>query len=165
MPNASKIDIWFEDFTVGQSQTTGAYLITREEVIAFASEFDFQPMHLDEDAALESMVGEFMASGWHTASIMMRLLYDGLISRSSCQGSPSMDVMNWKAPVRVGDVLNLNWTVTAKRRLKSRPESGMVHFDLLVADANGEIKLSGTQPVMFGLRDPASALPEDAGNG
>ena len=84
--DAKTARICYEDFKVGEVSTFGPRLVTREEIISFASEFDPQPMHLDEEAAKKSLLKGLSASGWHTCAMMMRMLYDGFISQSSSLG-------------------------------------------------------------------------------
>ena len=74
--------IYFDDFAVGQIIKLGSYTVTKEEIIEFALKFDPQPFHIDEVAAAKTIYGGLIASGWHTGSIFMRLLYDGLLSNS-----------------------------------------------------------------------------------
>ena len=81
--------IYFEDIVPGSITTCGPRTITREEIIAFASEFDPQPMHLDEEAAKKTMLGGLSASGWHTCAIMMRLIYDGFAVNAASMGAPA----------------------------------------------------------------------------
>ena len=80
--------------------------MTREEVLAFARQFDPQPFHIDEEAARRSIYGGIIASGWHTAAIA-----HGSSSRASCRpasmGSPGLDELRWLKPVRPGDALTL----------------------------------------------------------
>src|ERR1700692_611159 len=78
----------FEDYPLGHFGTFGPRHVTREEILAFAAEFDPQPMHLDEEAAKRSMLKGLSASGWHLCSIMMRMMFDGYIGRTASLGSP-----------------------------------------------------------------------------
>ena len=112
--------IYFEDFVPGTTETYGPRTVTREEIIAFATEFDPQLMHVDEEAAKKTMLGGLSASGWHTCAIMMRLLCDGLVSRSSSMGAPGVDEVKWLKPVRPGDALSARVTILGKREPKSR---------------------------------------------
>ena len=80
--------IYYEDFVVGEVRTCGPRVVTREEIIAFASEFDPQPMHLDEEAAKKTMLGGLSASGWHVCALMMRMIADALVLNSSSMGAP-----------------------------------------------------------------------------
>src|SRR6266849_5146837 len=92
-PPSSKsvIMLTFEDFPPGHFGTYGPRRVTREEILAFAAEFDPQPMHLDEEAASRSMLQGLSASGWHLCSLMMRMLCDGYIGRTASLGSPGVN--------------------------------------------------------------------------
>src|ERR1700746_3370131 len=87
----------FEDFPVGRFGTFGPRHVSREEIVAFAAEFDPQPMHLDEAAAATTMLGGLAASGWHLCSLMMRMMFDGFISRTASMGSPGVTEVRWLA--------------------------------------------------------------------
>ena len=71
------INRYLEDFAVGQVFKTGRKRVDKDEIFAFAREFDPQPFHLDENAAQQSPFAGLAASGWHTAAMTMRLLVDG----------------------------------------------------------------------------------------
>lgn len=149
--------IHFEDFVVGSVKTLPSRVVTREEIIAFASEFDPQPMHLDEDAAKRSMLGGLSASGWHTCAIMMRILCDNLILNSTSMGAPCVDEVKWLKPVRPGDALSLNVFVLGKSEPKSRPEMGFVQFRCEMLNQRGEVVLESTYPGMFGKKNKVAA--------
>ena len=85
----------FEDFPPGHFGTFGPRCVTREEILAFAAEFDPQPMHLDEAAAERSMLKGLSASGWHLCAIMMRMMFDGFIGRTASLGSPGVNEVRW----------------------------------------------------------------------
>ena len=70
----------WEDFKLGTVALYGPRLVTREEIVAFAAEFDPQPMHLDECAAAATLLGGLAASGWHSCCILMRMVADGFIN-------------------------------------------------------------------------------------
>ena len=111
----------YEDFVEGASLPLGTKVVTAEEIIEFASEFDAQPMHLDEAAGKASILGGLSASGWHTCAMFMRLLCDGFLLDSTSQGSPGIDYAKWKKPVLAGDTLTGKSTVLSTRISKSRP--------------------------------------------
>ena len=116
----------FEDFPVGRLGTFGPRHVSREEIVAFAAEFDPQPMHLDEAAAEKTMLGGLAASGWHLCSLMMRMMYDGVIGRTASMGSPGVSEVRWLAPLRPGDELMLEIEVEEARASRSRPDMGIV---------------------------------------
>ena len=98
----------FEDFKPGHFGTFGPRHVTREEILAFAAEFDPQPMHLDEEAAKALDAEGPSGSGWHLCSIMMRMMFDGFIGRTASLGSPGVNELRWLAPLRPGDDLTLD---------------------------------------------------------
>jgi acyl dehydratase len=149
--------IYFEDFVPGAVTTYGPRMVTREEIIAFASEFDPQPMHLDEEAAKKTMLGGLSASGWHSCAIMMRLLYDGFLVDAASMGAPGIDEMKWLKPVRPGDSLSVRLTVLDKREPKTRPEMGFVQFRCEVLNQQGEVVLEAVYPGMFAKRKREAA--------
>ena len=95
----------YEDFVEGASIDLGTKLVTAAEIIEFASEFDPQPMHLDEAAGKASILGGLAASGWHTCAMFMRMLCDAFLLDSTSQGAPGIDQVKWKRPVLAGDTL------------------------------------------------------------
>ena len=147
------VEFYFEDFTPGRSFPLAQKHVSAEEVIEFASEFDPQPMHLSEEAGKASILGGLSASGWHTASMFMRMMFDGWLSRSSSEGSPGIEFMEWKKPVLAGDTLSGRSTVVESRVLRSRPSIGLVKFLHEVENQRGEIVMRGENPIMMRLRN------------
>ena len=76
----------WEDFKPGAVAIYGPRLVTREEIVAFAAEFDPQPMHLDEAAASATLLGGLGASGWHTCCLLMRIIADGFVLEFELDG-------------------------------------------------------------------------------
>jgi len=143
----------FEDLEVGRDYPLGSYAVTREEIIAFAADFDPQPFHLDEAAAADSMFGGLAASGWHTAAMAMRLMYDGVIAGSTAAGGLGVDRLDWRRPVRPGDTLIGRLRVVDKRLSQSRPGFGIVRAEVVVENGDGETVLTMVAPALFGLRE------------
>ena len=147
----------FEDFSPGRFGTFGPRHVTREEIIAFASEFDPQPMHLDEEAARKSMLKGLSGSGWHLCSIMMRMMCDGFIGRTASLGSPGVNEVRWLAPLRPGDDLMLEVDVKEARLSRSRPETGIVMLKCTVRNAAGQALCEMVSPIIVGRRARAAA--------
>ncbi len=147
----------FEDFKPGRFGTFGPRHVSREEILAFAAEFDPQPMHLDEEAAKKSMLRGLSGSGWHLGSLMMRMLFDGFIGRTASLGAPGVNEMRWVAPLRPGDDLTLDVDVIEARVSKSRPGTGIVTFKSTISNARGEMLCEMEAPIMISRRDAASA--------
>lgn len=146
----------FEDFVPGEIVTFGAYEVTKEEIIAFASQFDPQPFHLDEAAGKASMLGGLAASGWHSCSIMMRMMFDGFMNGSTSLGSPGIDEVRWLKPVFPGDVLSVRREVLEARPSASKPDRGIVRFRFELMNQKGEVVMEQTNPILFGRRHPGA---------
>ena len=145
---------FWEDFPVGQVREFGATAVTREATIAFASQFDPQPFHLDEEAARASLFGALSASGWHTCAMAMRMMCDDYLLESSSLGSPGLDQVRWLKPVFPGDTLSVRLTVLEARPMGSRPHVGLVQSQWEVMNQDRVVVLSMTGWGMFGRREP-----------
>jgi acyl dehydratase len=147
----------YEDFVEGSVQDFGPRSITREEIIAYAKEFDSQPMHLDEEAAKNSLLGGLAASGWHTCCFMFRMMYDHFIMDSSSLGSPGIEDTKWLKPVRPDTPYTLRLHILDKRVSKSRPEMGLVRMRTELLDEKGVAQVDQTSTLLLGLRNPQVA--------
>ncbi len=145
---------------VGEVRELGSITPTREDIIAFATQFDPQPFHLDEEAAKASVFGGLCASGWHTCSMAMRLMVDNFLVDSSSLGSPGLENIQWHKPVFPGDTLRLQVRITDTRPMRSRPHVGMVRIVWDMSRQGDEKVLSMVGWAMFGRRHSAS--PEAA---
>jgi acyl dehydratase len=132
----------FEDFRPGHFATLGPRHVTREEILAFAAEFDPQPMHLDDEAAKQSMAGGLSGSGWHMCALAMRMQVDGIISRADSLGGLGVDEVKWLAPLRPGDDLTLKVHVDEARLSRSRPDCGIVKMRGELFNAAGTMLMS-----------------------
>ena len=150
----------FEHFPPGHFGTFGPRRVTREEMLAFAAEYDPQPMHLDEEAARRSMLGGLSGSGWHLCSIMMRMMCDGYIGRTASLGSPGVSELRWLAPLRPGDDLTLDIEVAEARVSRSRPATGIVTFKAVVSNAAGQALCEMVSPIIVERR---AGVAEQAG--
>lgn len=138
---------FFEDFTPGWSYESPARSLSREEIVAFAREWDPQRYHTDDEAARASPYGGLIASGWQTGCVAMRLMCDGYLNDSSCVGSPGIEAIRFLKPVRPGDALRFRAQVLEARASTSRPDRGIVRWRWDVLDQRDEPVLSmlGTQ--------------------
>ena len=144
--------IYFEDFKVGQVIELGSCTVSKDEIIAFARKFDPQPFHIDEAAAERSIYGGLIASGMHTCSIFMRLLYDGLLSRAASMGSPGQDELRWIKPVRPGDTLSARGLVEELIPSRSKPDRGLIRTTYEVFNQDGDKVMTLRGIGMFGKR-------------
>ena len=143
---------YFEDFQVGEVQETGSYQVSREEILAFARQFDPQPFHLDDDAARASIFGGLIASGWHTASICHRLIVQDLLGKAASLGSPGVDELRWLRPVRPGDTLTARVEVLSLAPSRSKPDRGTIKFRFEVRNQHGEQVMTEVANALFGRR-------------
>ncbi|NBR31425.1 MAG: MaoC family dehydratase [Sphingomonadaceae bacterium] len=124
---------YLEDIQVGDKSSYGNYQVTREEVLEFASKYDPQPFHLDDEAAAKTHFGRISASGWHTAAMTMAMLVENLKKhRQAGLGSPGLDELRWLKPVYPGDTLRVESEITEVRPSRSRPEMGSIHSTITV---------------------------------
>src|SRR5690349_25007460 len=150
---------YFEDLEVGRKQAFGRYDVTRAEVIEFATKYDPQPFHLDDDAAAKTHFGRLSASGWHTCAMTMSMLVANLKeNRQAGLGSPGMDNLRWLKPVFPGDTLRCETTILEKRRSKSRPEMGLFKSHLKVFNQHDEPVMEMTSNGLIEVRDPSAPI-------
>ncbi|WP_119681042.1 MaoC family dehydratase [Indioceanicola profundi] len=133
---------YLEDMTAGETIEVGSYTVSEEEILDFARRYDPQPFHLDAEAGKTTHFGGLVASGWHTAGIMMRMMVDEILSPETSLGSPGIDELRWLKPVRPGDTLRLRFTTLEVRRSRSRPEMGTVRQRMEVLNQYDEVVMS-----------------------
>jgi acyl dehydratase len=135
-------DRHFEDYVPGAVCVYGSIDVTAAEIIDFARRFDPQPMHVDPDAAARGPFGGLIASGWHTISLVMRVLVERYLSHVASIVSPGIDEVRWKAPVRPGDVLRVRVTVEEASLSRSKADRGLVRTHIEALNQRDEIVLS-----------------------
>ena len=146
--------LYFEDFKVGETSEMGRRVVDRDEVIAFARDFDPQPFHIDEGAARASMFGGLIASGWHTVSMVMRMMCDSYLLQSAILGSHGVDHFKWLKPVRPGHTIRAVRTVLQARVSKSKPDVGIVKTRWDVYNQADEPVMTMEGYGMFRVRHP-----------
>lgn len=143
---------FFEDFQQGQVIEVGKVSVSEEEIMAFARSYDPQPFHIDREAA-ERSHGGVIASGWHTGSLMMRLMAENLLNHSSGLPSPGLDELRWLKPVRGGDTLSVRGVVLDSRVSASKPDRGIIKMSWEARNQHDELVTSAKVVCMFRLRD------------
>jgi acyl dehydratase len=147
----------WEDFTPGRVFEHAPRRMPRDEMIAFAAEFDPQPMHLDEAAARDSMLGGLAASGWYVCCILMRMCVDAFLGESASMGAPGVEEVKLLRPVRPDDELMFRATVLESRASKSRPDMGLVRFEFVMSDMQGRQAVVLITSLMIGRRQQGGA--------
>ncbi|HEY1474719.1 MAG TPA: MaoC family dehydratase [Pseudolabrys sp.] len=149
--------LFWEDFQPDAVAVYGPRLVTREEIVAFAAEFDPQPMHLDEAAAAGTILGGLGASGWHTCCLLMRMIAEGFLNESASMGAPGVDEVRWLKPLRPGTQIRVRTTVLDKRASASRPELGFVKMLYEVLDEQDAVLTTLMSSMMMARRDREAA--------
>lgn len=147
----------FEDYVPGTVVEVGPIAVSEAEVIDFGRRFDPQPFHVDPAQAAQSPFGGLIASGWHTGSLMMRLLVDHFLPRTAGLGSPGLDELRWLAPVRPGDALSVRITVLEANRSRSKPDRGMVRTLIEVLNQRREVVMTVKAMTLIRCRTAAAA--------
>ena len=133
---------FFEDFAVGDRFRTEPVGFEQPMIIAFAKEYDPQGFHIDPDYAAKTIYGGIIASGWQVAALTFRTLIDAGFLRGGGMGSPGLDEMRWYKPVRPGDRIHLELTVTECRPSNTRTDRGYVNLDVDALNQKGERVMS-----------------------
>ena len=147
--------LFFEDFVPGSVATFPGPTVTKDDIVAFAREFDPQPSHLDEEAAKKTFAGGLIASGWHTCAMTMRMNAHGFLLDAAGMGAPGIEEVKWLRPVRPGDTLSVRRTVLDRRESRSRPEIGLVRLLTEV------LNQTGSKALIVGHPDTLSAAALD----
>jgi acyl dehydratase len=144
---------YWEDFKAGESLEMGSFSLSEAQIVEFAKTYDPQPFHIDAKAAAQSMYGGLIASGWHTCSMVMRLMCDSYLLDSASLGSPGLDEIRWLKPVRPGDTLTARRNVVETRTSATKPELGIVKMKWEIFNQHGECVLSMLGMQMFKRRN------------
>jgi acyl dehydratase len=142
--SAPSNDRYFEDYEPGTVHRFGPIEVEEAEVLAFGRRFDPQVFHTDPEAARRTEYGGLIASGWHTAALMMRLYSDHYLSHVATLVSPGVDELRWTRPVRPGDRLWIRVTVLEARASRSRPDRGIVRSGVEVLNQRDEVVMTSS---------------------
>jgi acyl dehydratase len=143
---------YFEDFAPGDVFELGTRTVTRDEIVAFAREFDPQPLHVDEAAAADGPFDGLIASGWHTGALWMRMYVDAVVGDSVSMGAPGIEELRWLHPVRPGDTLSGRLTVLETTPSERRADRGTVRSRGEMVNQDGEVVLTMIARGYFGRR-------------
>ena len=148
-------DRYFEDYVEGDVHRFGTIAVEADEIIAFAKRFDPQTMHTDPKAAKSGPFGSLIASGWHTAGLMMRLYVEHYLTHVASLASPGLDELRWLKPVRPGDTLAVCVTVLKTVLSKSKPDRGAVTSFVEVVNQVDEVVMTLKVVNIIAKRPPA----------
>ena len=143
---------YFEDFAVGETAEFGAKEVTKDEVIEFASQYDPQPFHLDEEAANKSLFRGLSSSGWHNCTMLMGMIWEGYLHETASRGFVGFDEVRWMKPVRPGYVLKTKRTCLNVEAPTEAGEPGIVTFQFDVFNQDGLQVLTATAEQRIAVR-------------
>jgi acyl dehydratase len=149
-------DRYFEDYIPGAVHEFGNIAVEEAEMMEFARRYDPQPFHIDPVAAKKSVFGGLIASGWYTASLLMRLKVDHFVSHVACLGSPGAEELLWLKPVFPGDTLSVRTTIIEAKRSSSKPDQGYIHLLDEVLRQDGEVVMTMKSGGFYLCRDKDS---------
>ena len=133
---------WFDDFEIGQRFETDGYTFTESSIIDFALQYDPQYFHLDRERAAGSLYGGLVASGFHTLSVVFRLLVQAQAFGAGNLGGKGMDEVRWQRAVRPGDTLRVFCEVIDLLP-SSYPDRGHMHMAFRACNQRNETALTG----------------------
>jgi acyl dehydratase len=148
---------YFEDYVPGLVVDCGSFTVSEAEIVDFARRYDPQPFHIDPEAAATGPYGGIIASGWQTASLMMRQLVECFISPESGLGAAGVDEIRWPHPVRPGDTLRVRGSVLEARLSRSKPDRGIIRTLMEATNADGEVAMTMQGINFVRVRPPAKA--------
>ena len=140
--SSSPEDRYFEDYVAGAVHEFGSIAVVQQEILDFGKRFVPLSYHTDPELARKSIYGGLIASGWHTAALMMRLYTDNYLSKVANLGSPGCDELKWDKPVFPGDELSIRVKVLETRRSESKPDRGIVRSFVEVLNQTREVVMS-----------------------
>jgi acyl dehydratase len=135
-------DRWFEDYSAGSVYEFGYVTVSEAEILEFAGRFDPQPIHVDPEFAAAGPFGGIIGSGWHSASVAMRLIADHYLSRVASMASPGVDELRWRVPLRPGDTVKLRTTIAETRPSRSKTDRGLVITQVELINQDGGVPVA-----------------------
>jgi acyl dehydratase len=133
---------YFEDYVTGTVHEFGPIAVELDEVVSFGKRFVPLSYHTDPELAKRSLYGGLIASGWHTAALMMRVYTDNYLSKVANLGSPGVDELRWDKPVYPGDELSIRVTVAETRLSQSKPDRGILRSFVEVLNQDRQVVMS-----------------------
>lgn len=129
--------VYLDDLSLGMEFRSAEYALDEAQIVSFARQFDPQPFHLDSEAAKGTFFQGLAASGWHTASITMRLLVDSLVFSQGIIGAGGQ--IDWPRPTRPGDVLHVVSKIIEIQPSRSKADRGIVTVESHTLNQNNEL--------------------------
>ena len=146
---------YYEDLEAGDTYALeGRYEVDRDEITAFAEQYDPQPFHLETAGDADSVFDGLIASGWHTAAMCMRLVVEDFLDPETSMGARGVENLEWIEPVRPGDTLRVEVETLETRPSGSRPEMGHVRMKLTGYNQHDDAVIEWVSDGMVRRRNP-----------
>jgi acyl dehydratase len=162
MPRCSCVSRTLSDFSVGDRLVSATHTVTREEIIAFAKLFDPQPMHTENHAGAETLLGGLAASGWQTAGISMRLFIEMMDIGGGIIGV-AVDELRWPKPVRPDNTLRVEIEILEARLSEKRPGFGVLRYRSLTKNQDNELVQSFCATALLPAGEESTSGKNDPG--
>ena len=146
---------YFENFKTGDTYNFAIPAMSKAEIMAFAAIWDPQPIHVDEEIA-KNLQGGIIASGYHTLLVSLRPMLASVMAKAANIGGPGMEQIRWLHPVRPDDRLQTKVTVAATHASRSKPDRGLVSFDVETTNDAGVKVMTLQFAAMIRRRMPAA---------
>ncbi len=145
--------LYFDDCVVGAEHAAASHTVTAPEIIAFATTWDPQPWHIDEDAAKASHFGGLTACSAHIFSIFCitsQRWQSGVVQQAIA--GLGFDEMRMHKPVYAGDRLRCVSIVDSVRASRSKPDRGIVVFNTQLINQHDDVVFSIKASTMMARR-------------
>jgi len=143
---------YLEDLAVGQITNTGCAVVSEAEMVEFATRYDPQPLHTNVEFASHGPFHGLVASGWHTAAIVMRLIVDARPMGGTPLLGLGVEDLRWPNPVRPGDELTAEIEVVSIAPSSSQPNYGAVRLKVTAQNKLGQVVFQMTPSVWIPRR-------------
>jgi acyl dehydratase len=153
-----KTPYYLEDLSIGQCFVSASHALDEAQIVAFARQFDPQPFHLDPAAAADSLFGGLAASGWHVASLTMRLIVGDRAPFAGGVIGAGVE-LSWPRPTRPGDVLRVETAAIEITPSRSKPDRGIVTVRSETRNQADEVVQLMTSRLVVPRRTAAIAVP------
>lgn len=128
---------FLEDFKVGQIFAFRASLLSEDEIISFAREWDPQWLHTDQDYARQ-IRGGLIASGFQTLLLVFRPIMRDFMAGVANIGGLGFERLSWNAPVRPNGPLDITLKMQAIRLSRTKPDRGVISYRVEARNMAGE---------------------------
>jgi acyl dehydratase len=149
--------VYFEDCTVGDQHRSIALAIDKAEIIDFASKWDPQPWHIDEELAKQSMFGGLTACSAHIFSLFCMVSQQWENGeQQQVLASLGFDEMRMLKPLYAGDRVYCRNTIELARASRSKDDRGIVATRCELINQKDEVVFSILSTFLMAKKSPAS---------